>query len=311
MCTLNIHTEKLALPLGHEVIKWDNAMNNIDLATLSVTEMNLFTAICAQVVERGDEEVHLSYSALKELMHYKSRSRKRFALMVVKATEHIRTFTVQYEHGTKIGSGQLFYNIEADIVTGDISVSVNRKVLGVLNNLTNNFTLFLQPDWVTLDSKYAKIVYLMVMQWRTSNKDIIISVEDFRKKLAIPKSMTTSQVTKRIINPVKDQLNKDGLVPNFDITPIAKGRKYVEYRLTFDAIPKLKTTNKMQSARIGRLTEVAEAKSGVNYSENEEQSRKIIGNIQLSKIEVQNKLHELQKSQLPNIHIPLFKLGES
>lgn len=84
--------EQTALPLGHEVVKWDNAMNEINLASLSVVEMNLFTAICAQVVERNADEVHLTYSALRELMHYKSKSRVRFAKMVVKATDRLRPF---------------------------------------------------------------------------------------------------------------------------------------------------------------------------------------------------------------------------
>lgn len=299
--------EQTALPLGHEVVKWDNAMNEINLASLSVIELNLFTAICAQVVERNADEIHLTYSALRELMHYKSKSRKRFAKMVINATDHIRAFSVKYERGDKVGAGQLFYNIEADRVTGDVTVSVNPKVLGVLNDLTNNFTLFLQPDWVTLDSKYTKLIYLMVMQWRTTGRDLVIPVEEFRRRLGIPDSMSTSQVTKRIINPVTQQLNATDLVPGFRITPIVRGRKYIKYRLSFDALPKLTHTTPEQEDRIGRLSEVATAKDPTTWAMYGVADRPILADATLNHTEVRRKIKANQaKHGLPDI--PIFKL---
>jgi len=298
-----------ALPLGHEVVKWDNAMNEINLASLNVVEMNLFTAICAQVVERDTDEIHLSYSALRELMHYTSRSRARFAKMVINATDHIRAFSVKYEHGDKVGAGQLFYNIEANKVTGDLTVSVNPKVLGVLNDLTNNFTLFLQPDWVTLNSKYTKLVYLMVMQWRTTGRDLVISVAEFRQRLGIPDSMTTSQVTKRIIHPVEQQLNQADLVPGFKITPIQQGRKYIKYRLSFDAMPKLRHAAPEQAARIGRLSAVAAAKDPAAATMYAADDRRVLADATLSQAEAKRQLRANEQARgIPDI--PIFKLTD-
>lgn len=302
-------SEQTALPLGHEVVKWDNAMNEINLASLSVVEMNLFTAICAQVVERDTDEIHLKYSALRELMHYKSKSRKRFAKMVISGTDHIRAFSVKYEHGDKVGAGQLFYNIEANKVTGDVTVSVNPKVLGVLNDLTNNFTLFLQPDWVTLESKYTKIIYLMVMQWRTTGQDLVISVDDFRRRLGIPDSMTTSQVTKRIIHPVEEQLNQKNLVPGFKITPIQRGRKYIKYRLSFNAIPRLKHATPEQAERIGRLSEIAAVKTTAGAESYDAADRRVVADATLNRADVRRKMraNELDRDGLD---VPLFKLTD-
>lgn len=301
--------EQTALPLGHEVVKWDNAMNEINLASLSVVEMNLFTAICAQVVERNADEVHLTYSALRELMHYKSKSRVRFAKMVVKATDRLRAFSVTYERGDKVGAGQLFYNVEANKVTGDMTVAVNPKVLGILNDLTNHFTLFLQPDWVMLDSKYAKLIYLMVMQWRTTGKDLVIPVPEFRQRLGIPDSMSTSQVTKRIILPVEQQLNQKNLVPGFKITPISRGRKYIKYRLSFDALPKLRHTTPAQDDRIRRLTEVAEAKDPQTAAMYGAADRRVLSDATLTHSEARQQVRAHQRAQgLPDV--PIFKLTD-
>lgn len=299
------------LPLGHDVVKWDNAMNDINLASLSVVEMNLFTAICAQIVEREADEIHLSYSALRELMHYQNRSRRRFATMVVKATAHIRNFSVSYKHGTKIGEGQLFYNIEADTITGDVTVTVNRKVLGVLNDLTNNFTLFLQPDWVRLESKYAKMIYLMVMQWRTTGRTITIPVEEFRRRLGISKAMKTAEVTRQIIRPTERQLNENHLISNFKITPIKEGYTYTKYQLSFDPLPRLKNVTATQLARINRLTDIAAAKDPTQRAGFDEADRQVIANGALSQQEVHQRLRQNQRdrqAQLPDI--PLFKLTD-
>ncbi|GEO69244.1 replication initiation protein [Levilactobacillus acidifarinae] len=298
-------------PLGYDVVKWDNAMNDISLASLSVVEMNLFTAICAQIVEREADEIHLSYSALRELMQYKNRSTKRFAKMVLNATRQIRHFSVSYKHGTKIGEGQLFYNIEADTVTGDVTVTVNRRVLGVLNDLTNNFTLFLQPDWVRLNSKYAKMIYLMVMQWRTTGRTITISVEDFRRRLGIPQTMKTAEVTRQIIKPTVKQLNTNGLIPNFKITPIKEGYSYTKYQLSFDPLPRLKNVTSHQLARINRLSEIATAKNPATANQFDETERRILANGALNGPEAhrrvqQNRLE--QQRQLPQI--PIFKLTD-
>lgn len=296
------------LPLGHDVVKWDNAMNGINLASLSAVELNLFTAICAQVVERESDEIHLSYSALRELMQYSSRNRKRFARMVVKATARIRQFSVSYQRGTKVGAGQLFYNIEADTLTGDVTVAVNRNVLGVLNDLTNNFTLFLQPDWVKLDSKYAKLAYLLVMQWRTTGRNIDLSVAEFRERLGVTPALSTRDVTRQVIRPIEEQLNGNHLIENFKITPIEQGRKYVGYRLSFDPLKRLTTTNR-QAERISRLTEIAEAKDQAKAAAYTPADRKILADGTLDTHQVRQRLRQNQAAR-DTLDVPLFKLTD-
>lgn len=296
------------LPLGHDVVKWDNAMNGINLASLSAVELNLFTAICAQVVERESDEIHLSYSALRELMQYSSRNRKRFARMVVKATARIRQFSVSYQRGTKVGAGQLFYNIEADTLTGDVTVAVNRNVLGVLNDLTNNFTLFLQPDWVKLDSKYAKLAYLLVMQWRTTGRNIDLSVAEFRERLGVTPALSTRDVTRQVIRPIEEQLNGNHLIENFKITPIEQGRKYVGYRLSFAPLKRLTTTNR-QAERISRLTEIAEAKDQAKAAAYTPADRKILADGALDTYQVRQRLRQNQATR-DTLDVPLFKLTD-
>ena len=287
-------------------------MNDINLASLSAVEMNLFTAICAQIVEREADEIHLSYSTLRDLMHYENRSRKRFARMVINATRRIRRFSVSYKRGTKIGEGQLFYNIEADTATGDITVTVNRKVLGVLNDLTNHFTLFLQPDWVRLTSKYAKMVYLMVMQWRTTGRDLVIPVVEFRQRLGVPSTMKTAEFTRQVIKPVEQQLTANHLIPNFKITPIKQGYAYTHYRLSFDPIPRLKHVSPHQLARISRLSEIANAKDPANQAVFPPEDLQVLANGALNSQEAHRRIRQNQRDRATNIpDIPIFKLTDN
>lgn len=301
--------ENLPRPLGHEVVKWDNSLNHLDFAALTVMEMNLFTAICAQVVERETTEVHLSYSLLKELMQFKSTSKQRFIKTLIKGTRHLRAFAVSYEHGTKIGAGQLFYNLEADKITGDLDVAVNEKVLGVLNNLTDNFTMFLQPNWVQITSKYAKIAYLIIMEWRKTGREIIIPMTEFRQRLNVPKTMTTNDITKRVLQPIEEQLTQHQLIKDLQITPIRTGHRYVAYKFTFAPMPLLAPITPSQTDRINRLTEIARTKTPAGKTMYRKDDRAIVTDATLTTAQKNRKLAAAHAHD-EQLVIPLFKLGD-
>lgn len=94
----------------------------------------------------------------------------------------------------------LFPTFVTDEEEDTLTVSVNQDFAFVLNDLQQNFTRFELEEFVSLDSKYAKTLYRLIKQYKSTG-EYRVSVTEFRDLMGCPPSYTNYVFLRDVVQP--------------------------------------------------------------------------------------------------------------
>lgn len=128
----------------------------------------------------------------------------------------------------------LFTSYKVDLDEECLSISVNPDLKHILNSITADFTKFELKEMTHLKSTYAKNMFRLLKQYKHTGY-IKINISDFKNRLDIPKTYQMNDITKRVLNPIINELSS--IFNNLNINKIKakKGRKIEWLEFTFDA----------------------------------------------------------------------------
>ncbi|HAQ1387851.1 TPA: replication initiation protein [Enterococcus faecium Ef_aus0057] len=178
------------------------------LRKFTSVEMNLFFSIISRMRDVGDKKVQFTFEQLKDLSNYKATANVRF----IDDLETTYDKLMDLRFGRRSADGlqrerfvlfnQFKIDGKADIPFAEIQV--HEKALPLLNNLEEWVRYSLQ-QFNELESSYSKTMFRLLKQYRT--KGIAnFSKEDFHELLDIPKSYRESDINKKIIKPIRQEL---------------------------------------------------------------------------------------------------------
>lgn len=190
------------------IVKFDNHFNKLELGKLKAVELDLFLTICSYVKEHGEDEVKLSFNSIKKMSKYTATQKSKFIDELVQTNEKLLglRINISNEEDSRIIQFVLFPTFEIDKKEETLTVAVNNKFTYLLNNLTKNFTRFELKEYVEMKSKYSKILYQLLKQYRKTGA-LIMDVEEFRKTLDIPSGYRMSEIDKRVLTPALKELD--------------------------------------------------------------------------------------------------------
>ena len=194
--------------MANEIVKYNNWLNNLTLTNFNAAELDLLMSICAKLKERGEEELTFTFREIRELSNYWSTSNMQLAKDLDSTNDKLGHVTCRIETERFIIKFVLFTTFIIDKEEHLLNISVNPKFSFVLNALTNNFTRFELSEFVTLDGKYPKRLYMLLKQFRSTGK-MHVSLEDFRRRMDIPKSYKNRDVMEKVIKPSIKELEKN------------------------------------------------------------------------------------------------------
>lgn len=224
------------------IIKHDPELNTIPLKDFTAVEMDLFFSIVAKVQEKGDSLIRLYFSDLKELSDYKATANKRFVDDIYSTYKKLSTITF----GTTSKSGlrrQLFvmftkFDINGDAEKPYVDIKVNEMAIPLINNL-DRWVRYTLQEFGSLESRYSKTMYRLLKQYRTTGK-AYFTKEVLHELLDVPKSYRQSDINKRVLEPIEQELSK--IFPRFRIKKIQnetkRGKPIMAYEFRFVAEPK-------------------------------------------------------------------------
>ncbi|HFQ0327838.1 TPA: replication initiation protein [Enterococcus faecium] len=194
--------------MSNEIVKYHHELNTIPLRKFTPVEMNLFFSIVSRMRDVGDKKVQFTFEQLKDLSNYKATANVRF----IDDLETTYDKLMDLRFGRRSADGlqrerfvlfnQFKIDGKADIPFAEIQV--HEKALPLLNNLEEWVRYSLQ-QFNELESSYSKTMFRLLKQYRT--KGIAnFSKEDFHELLDIPKSYRESDINKKIIKPIRQEL---------------------------------------------------------------------------------------------------------
>ena len=186
-----------------EIVRYNNDLNNKTyLKNFNALELNFFMAICSKIKEQGTVEVNFTFNELKKKIQYDretTRNTDNFISKLRSTNKKILNSICEIETKDYIDQFVLFPTFRISKKNGTLTVRINQDYAYLLNDFSN-FTEFGLANFIKLSSKYVKLLYKELMQFKSTGK-LFLTIEDFRKKLDIPNSYSFSKIRDRILVP--------------------------------------------------------------------------------------------------------------
>ncbi len=171
----------------------------------SKEEMNFFFAIIAKARENQTNILKFESAELKELTHFSGDYNQRWNDIMDRVTDKVAQLIYKERTTKKKVVMTLFKKFEVDFESQNVTISISDEFEYILNQLNANFTSFELEEFTQIRSTYAKTTYRILKQWRTQGiKEF--KKEEFHELLDIPKSYAQSDINKRVLKPIQDEL---------------------------------------------------------------------------------------------------------
>lgn len=214
-----------------EIVVYKNELNTIPLRNFNAVEMDLLMALMSQMRDKDVTEVSFDFSTLKELSRYNKETALDSFVGDLKSTySKLISLNVDFETKSKYVSFVLFTKYEVDKDNQTVKVKVNTEFKDLINKVTGNFTKFELQQFTELRSSYSKTAYRLLKQYRTTGT-ARFSLDEFRKLLDIPDSYKISDIDKRVLQPIQNEL--EPIFKGLKITKHKRSRRVVGLEFTF------------------------------------------------------------------------------
>ena len=228
----------------NNIVKYHNDLNSITFYRFGSIDFDLFMALCSKACGEGKANVEISFDELRKMSGFNSHwSEDKFIKCLDSMNGKQLLSNGRIETEKFIDRFILFPKLRIDKERRVLIAEANEEYLYILNELKKHFTRFELQEFVSLDSKYAKTLYRLLKQFRTTGL-LKINLDDFRRIMGVPVSYPNKKVLKKVIEPSVEMLH--GCFNNLECKTIYErkpGRPVKGYEFTFEpeTVPRIGT----------------------------------------------------------------------
>lgn len=191
----------------HELVKYGNQMNAVPFKKFNKRDLNIFFAIVSRMRDKGSKDITFSFDKIMKLSGINYHHHLPRFIRDLKATyQKMQGLTMYYSDKDKFVSWVLFTRFEIDKKNNTCTVKVNPDLEGILNRLAKQFTRFSLAEFDRIDSSYAKNMFRLIKQYRTTGR-VYLPVKKFRNLMVVPKSYNANAINRRVIKPILVELS--------------------------------------------------------------------------------------------------------
>lgn len=183
-----------------EIVRYNSDLNTkVFLKNFNALNLNAFITLVALAREKEVETIVIPFAMLKKAMLYTSNNEENFIKVLRETNRKILNSVCEIETDEKIEQFVFFTSFVISKKNRTLTIKVNEDYMYILNDF-NRFTEFGLNNFIKLNSKYVKILYKELMQFKKTGK-MFLKIEDFRKKLDIPSTLNFAKIKERILLP--------------------------------------------------------------------------------------------------------------
>lgn len=186
----------------NEVVKYDNALNELDFKGFREHDLNLLMSLCARMRDMGESTQVLEYDYIMDLIEWDKRQRiDLFHHELMRMAEKLRHVgATALVNDDEFVSFNLFSTFRGNRKKKTLTIQVNKDFMYILNDLGGQFTRFELREYIKLDGKYPKLLYQHLKQFRKTGWWKIM-IDDLRRDLSIPDSYKNFHIRDKVIKP--------------------------------------------------------------------------------------------------------------
>ena len=233
-----------------EIVKYQNDFNKLKLTNFNAMDLNVLMKICVELNRQSVLKIEIPFTEIKESIGYAGHKTK-FINLLSETCKKIGCLEMWTDDGFE--QIYLFKKIRGIKSREVLSFEINNEYLGFFLELQKQFTAFALEDFVKLESKYAKNLYRLLMQWKskghcpTEHTNNYFSLEEIRGYLNAPKDYEIKYLKRDILDPAVAEINEKKLFQDLELVvhkAKKRGAPVVGYSFTFTSIKKLSDKQK-------------------------------------------------------------------
>lgn len=244
----------------NEVVQYDNALNTLDFSGFKASELDLFMVMCLSISEKGKARIEIPYRTIMNNTFWGKKSVSEFHEYLKKEYKS-KIFSLNFlidvsedEYQGYILFDWFSANRKKQILTLEVSNSCER----FFNNISKNFTMLDLAIYGKMQSKYSKLLYQHLCQFRDKKGKgwWQVSVSDFRKLFDVPEAYLNKRIMGDIINPSIKELSSYMDIKCEVLRGEGKGRPVCAYKFIFSEIKQKLVEDKKNVVKTKNGTEI-------------------------------------------------------
>ena len=219
-----------------KIVKYDNKMNSLNFERFTSNDFDFFFGICHEMQGKGTTEVILTFSQIAELVQYKETDKKRFIQDIERMYDKVEAIQYRYEDSKEIVKFRLFGKFKLYKEKEEVAIRIDEEFVSLLNDLTEQFTLFELKQFIALSGKHTKTLFRLCKQWRISGKTQVYSIEELKKIFDCEnyENRDFTKLLKKAMNELKEKEYFKDLKAQ-PKTAKKRGSPVIAYTFTFEA----------------------------------------------------------------------------
>ena len=210
--------------MSKDIVKYNNDLNKLNMASLKEKELELFYAICLELKEKGTNTVVVDITEFRKAFNIPAVNKKRFSEYLENTQDKFLSLKYALRTEKRLKKGVFFYDFDADLEENKMTIKINPEYAYILNNIVDYYTQFSFKEFQSLKCKYSKLLLPKLCQWQGTKK-LEIEKEEMFEILGVPESYKKdiSNFNKKVIKPIKEELPK--IFNNLKIKTIKKSSR--------------------------------------------------------------------------------------
>lgn len=219
-------------------VRYNNDMNTVQFKNFTQIDYDLMLCVCFQMNGLGTKEVELNYETIMDLMHWdESNGIKEFQEEIFKISNKLADVKWVFKNEKRFKIFHLFETFEGDADKRTLKVRVNKDFAYILNDLQRDFTKIELKEYIQLNSKYAKTMYMQIKQrYRLNGHFWQPAIEEFKTVMDIPEKLKNKYIMDDIIKPTIEILKTCKGLSDLEVEVLKarrKGSPVMGYRFTW------------------------------------------------------------------------------
>ena len=223
-----------------EVAKYSNDFNSVPLKDFSLVQKKILMTLIWLIKETDGSDITIDYERFIYLTQAKPKSLEDGIRLIRQTFRKILSLSItEIETETSYEEFILFTARKVDKQNGEITVRVNPDYFSLIKNFANEYTKFPLQIGNSFSKQYTIDIYKFLRQFADTGF-WVVTVENFKRYLAIPDSYGATKIRDKIINPALEELKE--FYPNLRLEEVKAKRKRGErgrpkvtsYRFHFD-----------------------------------------------------------------------------
>jgi replication protein len=206
-----------------EVAKYSNDFNTVPLKDFSLVQKKILMTLIWLIKETDGSDITIDYDRFISLAQSKPRSLEEGIRLIRQTFRKILSLSItEIETETSYEEFMLFTARKVDKQSGEITVRVNPDYFSLIKDFANEYTKFPLQIGNSFSKQYTIDIYKFLRQFADTGF-WVVTVENFKRYLAIPESYGATKIREKIINPALEELKK--YYPNLRLEEVKAKRK--------------------------------------------------------------------------------------